>query len=57
MNYADLARELESSHRELFNLRFNLSTKQMTNYRELTTVKRKIARIKTVMRELELSGS
>ena len=57
MNYADLGRELESSHRELFNLRFRLSTKQMTNYRELTAVKRKIAKIKTVMRELELSGS
>jgi len=57
MNYADLERELESSHRELFNLRFRLSTKQMTNYRELKAVKRKIARIKTVMRELELSGS
>jgi len=57
MNYADLGRELESSHRELFNLRFRLSTKQQTNYRELTTVKRKIAKIKTIMREIELSGS
>ncbi len=57
MNYEDLGRELESSYHELFNLRFQLSTKQATNFRELRTVKRKIARVKTVMREMELSGS
>ncbi len=57
LNYADLARELESSHRELFNLRFRLSTKQINNYREITSVRKKIARIKTLMREIELSGS
>lgn len=56
MNYEDLARELESSKRELFNLRFRLATRQLTNYRELRTVKKKIARIRTVMREMELSG-
>lgn len=57
MNEADLQRELESSRRELFNLRFRLSTKQITNYREITAVKRKIARIQTLLREIELSGS
>ncbi len=57
LNYADLARELESSKQELLNLRFRLSTKQVTNYREITTVKKKIAKINTLMREFELSGS
>lgn len=57
LNYEELARELESSHQELFNLRFRLATKQLTNYREIKLVKRKIARLKTIMREMELSGS
>lgn len=57
MNYTELKKELESAHRELFNLRFRVSTKQITNYREITAVKKKIARIKTLMREYELSGS
>lgn len=57
LDYKDLKRELENSHQELFNLRFRLSTKQATNYRELNAVKKKIARIRTVMREMELSGS
>ena len=57
MNYQELAKELENSRQELFNLRFRLSTRQLENYRELNTVKKKIARIKTIMREIELSGS
>ena len=57
MNYEELKRELESSRQELFNLRFRLSTKQLTNYREIGTVKKKIARLKTVLREMELYGS
>jgi len=57
MSYAELTKELESSHRELFNLRFRVSTKQITNYKEIPAVKKKIARIKTLIREHELSGS
>jgi len=57
LNNEELARELESSRQELFNLRFRLSTRQLTNYSEIQAVKRKIARIQTVMREKELFGS
>ena len=57
LNYGELQRELESSHQELFNLRFRQSTRQLTNYREINKVKKKIARLKTIMREMELSGS
>lgn len=55
MNYEELERELENSHQELFNLRFRWSTRQLTNFREMNRVKKKIARIKTMMREIELS--
>ena len=42
------------SHRELFNLRFRLATKQLANHREINSVKKRIARIQTVIREREL---
>ena len=57
LNYQELKKELESSRKELFNLRFRASTRQLTNYREVNQVKKKIARLMTVMREMELSGS
>ncbi len=56
MDRTELERELESARKELFNLRFRLSTKQLTNYREIRAVRKKIARIQTVMREKELFG-
>ena len=51
----ELARRLEETHQELFNLRFRLATKQLVNYREIRSVKREIARIKTIMRERQLA--
>ena len=51
----ELAKQLESAYEELFNLRFRLTTKQLVNHREIPRVKRKIARLKTIMRERELS--
>lgn len=46
-----LGSELDSSYRELMNLRFRLSTRQMDNPNELRKVKKTIARVKTVMRQ------
>ncbi len=54
LNNSELAKQLEEAHQELFNLRFRLATKQLVNHRELPTVKKKIARIKTVIQEREL---
>ena len=54
MNDADLKKELEESREELFNLRFRVETKQLVNHRELRRVKRKIARLKTLLTEREL---
>jgi large subunit ribosomal protein L29 len=54
MNTADLTKELEESHQELFNLRLRVSTKQLANHREVRRVKRKIARLKTLLTEKEL---
>jgi large subunit ribosomal protein L29 len=56
LNSKELAKQLGEAHQELFNLRFRHATKQLANYRELRSVKQKIARMKTVMRERELAG-
>ncbi len=50
----ELLKKLEEAHEELFNLRFRLATKQLANHRELTKVRKRIARIKTILREREL---
>jgi large subunit ribosomal protein L29 len=50
----DMKKQLEESHQELFNLRFRLNTKQLVNHREVRRVKRKIARLNTLITEKEL---
>lgn len=54
LNDIDLAKQLEESRQELFNLRFRLATRQLVNHRELPRVKRKIAQLQTILREREL---
>jgi large subunit ribosomal protein L29 len=50
----ELVKQLEAAHQELFNLRFRLATKQLVNHREIPRAKKKIARLKTMLREREL---
>jgi len=54
LNDVDLAKQLEESHEELFNLRFRLATKQLVNHCEVRSVKKGIALLKTIIREREL---
>jgi len=51
-----LVGQLEEAHQELFNLRFRLATRQLVNHREIRKVKKKIARVMTIMRERELTS-
>ena len=51
-----LARELDDSYRQLFTLRLQVATRQLTNVREVRKARRKIARIKTLQRQRELAG-
>jgi len=55
LSLGDLEKKLGESYRELFNLRFRLATRQLLNYHEIRNSRKKIARIKTVIREKELS--
>ena len=54
--YAELERRLDQAHEELFNLRFRHAARQLANYQEMPRVKRRIARITTLMRERQLGG-
>ena len=50
----DLNERIRESKEELFNLRFQMATGQLTNNRRLRTVRQEIARAYTVLREREL---
>lgn len=54
LNNEELLAKLEEAHEELFNLRFRLATRQLGNHREIPRVKKRIARIRTILREREL---
>jgi large subunit ribosomal protein L29 len=47
----ELKKELDSSLSEMMNLRFRHSTRQLTNTNELGVVKKRIARLRTIMRQ------
>lgn len=53
----DLEARLLDLKKELFNLRFQLSTGQLENPTRIKEVKRSIAQIKTVLREQEIGYS
>ncbi|NLM74317.1 MAG: 50S ribosomal protein L29 [Clostridiaceae bacterium] len=50
----ELEQELRELKGELFKLRFQHATNQLENPNKLKEVKRNIARVKTIMREMEL---
>lgn len=54
LSIEEINKQLDEAHRELFNLRFRLSTRQLVNHRELPNVRKKIARLNTIIKEKEL---
>ncbi|MEX2230373.1 MAG: 50S ribosomal protein L29 [Dehalococcoidia bacterium] len=50
----DLAHELEEAHQALFNLRFQAATGQLADVAQVGNARRRIARIKTLLREREI---
>ncbi|MCL4546001.1 MAG: 50S ribosomal protein L29 [Chloroflexi bacterium] len=57
LNDSELAKRLDELQQELFNLRFQLTTRQLENYKKVEAVRRDIARVKTIMRERELEAA
>ncbi len=51
---AELLKRLGEARQELINLQIRLSTRQLANHRELPRVKKRIARMETIIKEREL---
>ena len=56
MSPDELEDKLQELRRHLFDLRSQAVTEKLENSKAVTNVKRDIARIKTIMRQRELSG-
>jgi large subunit ribosomal protein L29 len=56
MTEDELLTRIEEGHQELFNLRFQRATGNLTNPMRFRHVRRDLARIKTVLRERELAA-
>ena len=54
MSETELNTQLNELKAELFNLRFQLATGQLDNPLKIKTVRKDIARVKTIIREREL---
>ena len=50
----ELLKRLGEARQELINLQIRLSTRQLANHRELPRVKKRIARMQTIIKEREL---
>ncbi|MBR4086374.1 MAG: 50S ribosomal protein L29 [Clostridia bacterium] len=57
MNAAELNTKLTELKKELFNLKFQHATNQLDNPQRIVAVKKDIARVNTILRELELRES
>ena len=53
LNMVELGDKLKELKDELFNLRFQLAVNQLDNPTRIKAVKKDIARVKTIMRELD----
>lgn len=54
---SEIEEQIKSSKKELFNLRFQLATGQLEETARIRTVRKTIARLKTVAREREIEQS
>jgi large subunit ribosomal protein L29 len=52
----ELAKELASARRHLYDLRFQLATRQLTDYSQISQTRKDIARLLTVQTERKLEG-
>ena len=57
MTAAELNAKLGDLKEELFNLRFQHAINQLDNPTRIAAVKKDIARVKTILREIELNGA
>ncbi|MBT8216455.1 MAG: 50S ribosomal protein L29 [Acidimicrobiia bacterium] len=56
LSFEELGEKLAEAKEEAFNLRFQFATNQLDNTARLAEVRREVARIATVMREMEIEA-
>ena len=56
LSAAELETKIAELKKDLFNLRLQHATNQLDNTNNISEVKRDIARVNTVLRELQLAG-
>jgi large subunit ribosomal protein L29 len=56
LSYEELSEKLAEAKEEAFNLRFQFATNQLDNTARLPQVRREVARIATIMREMEIAA-
>ena len=54
---AELETELATAKRNLYDLRFQLATRQLTDYTQIRKTRKQLARILTVQTERKLAGA
>jgi large subunit ribosomal protein L29 len=54
---SDLYENLDTIERDMMDMRFKIATMQLTNVNEIKNVKKRVARIKTVIRERQIAES
>ena len=54
-SFEEIEQRLAETKEELFNLRFQNATGQLDNYRQLRALRKDVARMKTILRAIELS--
>ena len=57
LDLASLAGQLKAAKQEALNLRFRAATGQIDNHAELRAVRRRIARINTLIRQREIAAA
>lgn len=57
LNTAEIESKLEDAREELFKLRFQFRTGQLTDYTRLQATRRSIARLATVLRERQIAAA
>ncbi len=50
----ELRQDMEEAHQALFNLRFQASTRQLADVSQVGNARRRVARIRTLIREREI---
>ena len=56
LNSKEIEHKVDESYKELFNLRFQWEAGQLSDHNRITSVRRDVARLKTILREREIAA-